>query len=338
MSTGTTESRSTDPLDVWIAIALVLVTYLASNIADAILEGESFLRQIVSPTHLFLLAFLLLSVGYVLRLVDQQRRLKDLLSQHLAAVESSADGCQLELERRTRELTASNKELETFSYTLSHDMRSYITCVSSAAQMLQDQYGKKMDRDGLFVIDSIYKASEDMEHLVESIQLMTSISRSEISRERVNLSEVVLAITAQLQMSEPERPVEFVVAPNLFATCDAKLAKVALDNLLGNAWKYTGTGAQARIEFGEESVGGKRVFFVRDNGVGFEMDNAGRLFEPFQRLKNARSFPGTGIGLATVQRVIQLHKGELWGVGEPGQGATFYFSLAPETADNVEAA
>ena len=244
---------------------------------------------------------------------------------------------QVELERKALELSASNKELETFSYTLSHDMRSYITCVSSAGQMLQDGYLQDMDKNGKYLVHSICNASEDMEELVESIQVLASISRSDITIERVNLSELVTMIAAQLYLNEHDRQVEFVIAPALFASCDAKLVKIALDNLLGNAWKYTGMVSAARIEFGEEEVCGKRVFFVRDNGLGFEMEEADRLYEPFLRLQNARPYPGAGIGLATVQRVIQLHKGELWGIGKPDSGATFYFSLAQSADQSCDA-
>lgn len=236
---------------------------------------------------------------------------------------------QLELESRAQELATKNVELETFSYSLSHDMRGYITRLSSAAQMLQEGYTQRLNEDGRFLTASITRASDEMEQLLDSMQVLANLSRSPISVERVNLSDIVNSIAAEMQLGEPQREVEFLIAPELYASCDRKLAKVALDNLLGNAWKYTGTVSPARIAFGSEEVGGKKVLFIRDNGVGFEMKEADKLFEPFLRLENARAFPGTGIGLATVQRVIQLHQGELWGVGEPERGAAFYFSLGP---------
>jgi PAS domain S-box-containing protein len=241
--------------------------------------------------------------------------------------------CHLELERRAQELAAKNGELETFSYSLSHDMRGYITRISSAAQMLQDGHTVALDENGRFLVTSINRASEDMEQLVESMQLLATLSRARLKPERVNLSQLVASIAAELQLGEPDRKVKFLISPELHAQCDRKLAKVALDNLLGNAWKYTGMVTLAKIEFGAAQVDGKQVFFIRDNGVGFEMEEADKLFEPFLRLQTARAFPGTGIGLATVQRVIQLHEGELWGVGAPGQGATFYFSLGEAPAE-----
>jgi PAS domain S-box-containing protein len=245
---------------------------------------------------------------------------------------------QSELEGRTRELIATNRELETFSYTLSHDMRGYITRVSSAVQMLLNWHARDFDEDGNFLLHSISNTCKDMEQLVQSIQLMASISQRELRMGPVNLSELVATIASQLHLSEPQRVVEFIIPEGIFANCDAKLARVALGNLFENAWKYSGVVSPARIEFGVEQYYRKRVFFVRDNGLGFDMEEAGRLFEPFQRLQNAKEYPGAGIGLATVQRVIQLHQGELWGIGEPGKGATFYFTLGrePEGGDDAE--
>jgi len=239
---------------------------------------------------------------------------------------------EVELECKARELATTNKALETFSYTLSHDMRSYITRVSSAAQLLQDKYQSALDEDGGYLLGSIQRTSEEMEQLVESIQLLSRISQTRMELEVVNLSEMASTIAANLQLNEPERKMTVLIQPDLYAWCDASLTRVALDNLLGNAWKYTGRAPSPLIEFGAERSGPRELFFVRDNGVGFEMAEANKLFEPFLRLQTAREFPGTGIGLATVQRVIQLHKGELWGVGEPGQGATFYFTLARQAA------
>jgi PAS domain S-box-containing protein len=234
---------------------------------------------------------------------------------------------QSELERKARELLETNRELEAFSYSLSHDMRSYITRVSSAAQLLLDGDVQPLNDSGNFMATSIQKAAEDMEQLIESIQVLASISRSNLRLEPVDLSETVREIAAEIAISEPERRVEFLIQPGIVASCDRRLMKVALHNLIQNAWKYTGAVALPRIEFGSEHREGREVLFVRDNGVGFDMNQADRLFEPFLRLDNARDYPGTGVGLATVQRVIQLHKGEVWGVGKPGSQATFYFFL-----------
>lgn len=232
-----------------------------------------------------------------------------------------------ELERKARELSASNRELEAFSYSLTHDMRNYITRSSSAAQILQESYHATLDETGQYLVKIIREANQDMETLVKDMLVLSRITRSEIRREKVDLDKMARGIAAELLQTEPGRSVEFVVAPGLVAECDPHLVKIALENLLGNAWKYTRKVPDARVEFGMVEHDGTKAFFVRDNGMGFDMKDADQLFKPFQRLQNAKEFPGTGIGLATVQRIIQRHDGEAWGEGEPGKGATFYFTL-----------
>lgn len=232
-----------------------------------------------------------------------------------------------ELERKAWELSVANKELEAFSYSLTHDMRSYITRSFCAAQLLQDNYRTTLDEDGRYLVKTICESNQGMEMLADDMLLLARISRSEIRREPVDCSESARRIAAELLQAEPGRSVEFVVAPGLVAEGDSHLLKIALGNLLGNAWKYTRKVADARVEFGTVSHDGRNAFFVRDNGVGFDMKDVDQLFKPFQRLENAKEFPGTGIGLATVQRIIQRHGGETWGEGEPGKGATFYFTL-----------
>ncbi len=233
-----------------------------------------------------------------------------------------------DLERKAEELAEANRELEAFSYSLSHDMRSHLTRTSSAAQMLRDYYhGGGLDEKGRYLINVICDANEDMDRLTKDMMALSRVTRSEIRREMVDLSETVRRISSGLKLEGPDRRTVFAIAPDVVAAGDPRLLKVALDNLLGNAWKYTGTTPEARIEFGALTRDGKRAFFVRDNGTGFDMKDADRLFQPFQRLPNAEEFPGTGIGLATVQRIIERHGGEVWGEGEPGKGATFFFTL-----------
>jgi len=228
-----------------------------------------------------------------------------------------------ELERRALELSAANKELEAFSYSLTHDMRNYITRVYTAVQILQESE----QSNSHFLVNIICDTCKDMEALVNDMLVLSRITRSEIRREIVDLGEMAHRIAVDLMLTEPERSVEFVIAPHLFAECDWHLLKIALENLLGNAWKYTNKVQQARVEFGMVEHAAGQAFFVRDNGMGFDMQYADRLFMPFQRLDNAKEFPGTGIGLATVQRVIQRHGGIVWGEGEAGKGATFFFTL-----------
>lgn len=232
-----------------------------------------------------------------------------------------------ELKRKAEELAQSNRETEAFSYSVTHDMRNHITRIYSAAQILRDQYHAMLDEDGRYLVKLVCGANEDMERLIEDMMILSRIVRSEISQEKVDLSEMASGIACALKLTEPDRRVVFDIAPGLIVECDPQLIRIALDNLFSNAWKYTGMTPEAHIEFGSIGCNGKRTFFVRDNGLGFDMNDADRLFKPFLRLQKAKVFPGTGIGLATVQRVIERHNGEVWGEGEEGKGATFFFTL-----------
>lgn len=232
-----------------------------------------------------------------------------------------------ELERKAEELAEANRELESFSYSLSHDMQSHVTCTFCAAQMLRDYHAESLDEKGRYLVDVVCEANEDMSRLIKDMMVLSRIVRSEISREMVDLSETARSIVSMLKLTGPDRQAEFIIAPDQVAAGDSQLLKIALDNLLGNAWKYTGLVPEARIEFGSMVRDGKRTFFIRDNGTGFAMKDVDKLFKPFQRLQSAKDFPGTGIGLATVQRIIQRHGGEVWGEGEEGKGATFFFRL-----------
>lgn len=178
-------------------------------------------------------------------------------------------------------------------------------------------------------MNTIRKASENMEELIKAMLVLSQVTRSEMHPELTNLSNLVREVEAELRVTDPQRQAEFSIFPDLVVSGDVKLLRVALRNLLENAWKFTRTVSPAHIEFGVvEHDSGRRTFFVRDNGIGFDKNDADKLFTPFQRLPGAQEFSGTGIGLATVQRVIRRHGGEIWGEGAPGQGAVFYFTIA----------
>jgi signal transduction histidine kinase len=231
------------------------------------------------------------------------------------------------LEQRAEDLSAANRELEAFSYSLSHDMRLPLTQIYAAAQLLRDGYADDLDDSGGFLIRKICEASEGMENLIEAMLVLSRTTRSEMRQDEVDLSILARKISTELLLFEPERKVEWVIPAGLSAKGDSQLLKVALKNLIENALKYTRTVSQPQIEFGMTDQQGKQVFFVQDNGVGFDMKDADKLFKPFQRLHKPNEFPGTGIGLATVQRIIHRHGGEIWGKGEKGKGAAFFFSL-----------
>jgi PAS domain S-box-containing protein len=236
-----------------------------------------------------------------------------------------------ELEARVRQRTAqletANKELEAFSYSVSHDLRAPLRAIDGFSRILLEDYGDKLDADGKDSFNRIRAASQRMGQLIDDLLQLARHSRSEIRRGPVDLSALARAVVEELQKTNPERPVEFVIEPDLDAEADAGLMRVVLENLLGNAWKFTGKQSAAKIEFGRTVRDGAITFYVRDDGVGFSMGYADKLFGAFQRLHTAAEFPGTGIGLATVQRIIQRHNGRVWAESQPNHGATFYFTL-----------
>ena len=232
-----------------------------------------------------------------------------------------------ELARRAEELAHANAELEQFSYSVSHDLWAPLRSIDGFSQILLEDYADRLDEEGRSYLGRVRAASQHMGHLMDDLLDLSRVSRGPLRAGRVDLSGLAKDIAEELRRSQPEREVEFVVADDLEADGDARLLAVALENLLGNAWKFTSKEPTVRIEFGSFSENGTRVYFVRDDGAGFDAAYADRLFGAFQRLHNDDEFEGTGIGLATVQRVIHRHGGRLWAEGEVGKGATFYFTL-----------
>jgi signal transduction histidine kinase len=236
-----------------------------------------------------------------------------------------------ELLDHMRQLEVANKELKSFSYSVSHDLRSPLRGIAGFAKILLEEYAGKLDSQGLEYLQMLRKASGQMNELISALLVLSRVSQAEMRRQVVDLSGLVRAIVENLKSSAPNRPVEFVIADGLIASGDPTLLRMMLENLLGNAWKFTGKNPRARVEFGAQDSPAGRTFFIRDNGVGFDMQYADRLFGAFQRLHATDEFPGTGIGLATVQRVINRHGGRIWTEGEVDKGATFYFTLGPPT-------
>ena len=231
---------------------------------------------------------------------------------------------------RTAELEASNRELEAFSYAVSHDLRAPLRSVSGFTQALKEDFYDQLDDEGREHLERVIQASYQMDQLISDLLHLSRLSRSDMKRQPVDLSALVEGISLELRENEPQRHVEFAITPGLVAPGDARLMRIALENLLRNAWKFTGKCPAARIEFGmEKQPTNGAAYFVRDNGAGFDMAYAGKLFGAFQRLHNTGEFPGHGIGLATVQRVINRHGGRTWATGEVDRGAAFYFTLPP---------
>ena len=231
-----------------------------------------------------------------------------------------------DLQARAAELEAANIELEAFNYTVSHDLRKPLTVINGYCQMVKELCGDKLDEQCNGFIREIYEGTLRMNRLIDTLLGFSRVTRVELRRETIDLSAMAKAVAAELQLAEPERRVTFRIAEGITGDGDAGLLRVVLDNLIGNAWKYTGKREEAVIEFGVTEVEGKPACFVRDNGPGFDMAVADKLFMPFQRLPGT-DVEGHGIGLATVERIVRRHGGRVWAESEPGKGATFYFTL-----------
>ncbi len=231
------------------------------------------------------------------------------------------------LQRYTQELEAANKELEAFSYSVSHDLRAPLRHIKGFSEILLEDHADRLDEEGRRYLGMLRSGSQKMEELIEALLGLSRVARADMRHQSVDLSQLADSITAELQEQQPDRQAEFVIEPGLTASGDRQLLGIMLGNLLSNAWKFTSGRPIARIEFGVTQRDGQHVYYVKDNGAGFDMAYADKLFGPFQRLHNEKEFPGTGIGLATVQRVIHRHGGRVWGEGEIDKGATFYFTL-----------
>ena len=236
-----------------------------------------------------------------------------------------------ELERkvaeRTSELEIANKELEAFSYSVSHDLRAPLRTIDGFSQAILEDCAEQLSEEGRGYLNRVRAATQHMGHLIDDLLKLAKVTRAEINREFIDMSSLANSVYDNLKAGSPERNVDWILQPALIANGDMRLIRIVLENLLGNAWKFTGQNSHARIEFGMRERDGKTIYFVCDNGVGFDMTYAGKLFGAFQRLHNVSEFPGTGIGLATVQRIIHRHGGHIWAESEPGNGACFYFAF-----------
>jgi signal transduction histidine kinase len=229
---------------------------------------------------------------------------------------------------RTAELAAANKELEAFAYSASHDLRAPLRGIDGFSRILQEDYGDRLDETGRSHLERVRRAAQHMGELIDDLLNLSMAGRQEMQPGTVDLSGMAQELIGELTQGVAQRELEIRVAPGCTATGDARLLRVALRNLLDNALKYTSRQPRARIEFGRVQSDGLPAFLVRDNGAGFDMQFAGRLFEPFQRLHPREQFDGTGVGLATVARVVARHGGRIWAEAAPGAGATFYFTLS----------
>jgi signal transduction histidine kinase len=239
-----------------------------------------------------------------------------------------------ELEARAAELEAANRELETFNYTVAHDLRTPLTVISGYIDLVRNLCGNELNDGCQEYLQNAYGGTLKMSQLIDALLDFSGLARVEPKRESVNLSAMAQGVVAELRLAEPKRQVVLQIADGVEATGDPSLLRVVLANLLGNAWKFTQMRDEAVIEFGVTETAGEQTCFVRDNGAGFEMADATNIFDSFQRLRGTAQFSGHGIGLATAARIIQRHGGRIWAEGDPGKGATFYFTL-PTTAPEL---
>lgn len=229
---------------------------------------------------------------------------------------------------RTAELEALNKELDAFSYSVSHDLRSPLNNIDGFSKALKEDYWDRLDTQGRDYLLRICRSTRRMGELIDDLLKLSRVTRQNLQREKVDLSQIASSYLTMMQEQEPQRQVECIVTPGISEMGDFSLLRIVLENLLGNAWKFTNNRKQARIEFGvTEHDDGRKIYYVSDNGAGFNMEYADRLFTPFQRLHAQGEYSGTGIGLSIVARIVQRHGGKLWATGEEGRGATFYFTL-----------
>ncbi len=232
-----------------------------------------------------------------------------------------------QLVQRSAQLEASNKELEAFSYSVSHDLRAPLRGIDGFSQAVLEDYDEKLDESGRSYLRRVRAASQRMSQLIDAMLNLARLTRAEIHTQTVDMSAMVRAVLDDLQKMESDRQVECRVANNVFATADPQLLRAVLENLLGNAWKFSRQQTHPHIEFGHGQYKGQSAYFVTDNGAGFDMTYVHKLFGPFQRLHAYTEYPGVGVGLATVHRIIQRHGGQIWAEGAVGQGATFHFTL-----------
>ena len=234
------------------------------------------------------------------------------------------------VQERTHELRAANAELEAFSYSVSHDLRAPLRAIDGFSQIVLSRYADKLDADGRHALERVRAGSQRMGALIDSMLELSRLGRRPLEFRDVDLSALAAEVVEELRAGEPERDVEVLIEPNVSVVGDKELLRVILQNLLGNAFKFTSQQPHARVQFGRTEHAGHAAIFVRDNGVGFDMNHADKLFLPFARLHSESEFSGTGIGLATVHRVIARHRGHVSAEGAIGHGATFYFTLAPD--------
>lgn len=264
---------------------------------------------------------------------DEIGRLGRTFNAMAGQVQEARQRLEARVVERTAQLEAANAELEAFSYSVSHDLRTPLRSIDGFSQALIEDAADRLDAKEKGYLQRVRAAAQRMGELIDDLLELSRVARAELRRERISLSEIGHAVAADLKRSTPERTVDLHIQDGLIVEGDGRLVRIVIENLLGNAWKFTRNVTPARIELGVEHDAGKSAYFVRDNGAGFDMTYMDKLFRPFQRLHGETEFPGTGIGLATVHRIIDRHGGRAWAKGAVGAGATVYFTLPTSSGE-----
>lgn len=295
------------------------------NYETVLLTRDGVPRQIVGATELVRHGEETWAVNLIHDITDR-KRVEDEIRRLNAELEER-------VRRRTAELTTANQQLESFAHSISHDLRAPLRGIEGFSRLLDEEYGDRLEGGGREYLQRVRRGAQRMGILIEHLLQLSRVTRQEMHRERVDLSQMAADVVEELRRSSPERRVAVTIAPDCVVEGDPNLLRVLLENLLGNAWKYTSRRADACVEFVPEPFAGEQCFAVRDNGAGFDMAHAGKLFAPFQRLHTLEEFDGTGVGLASCARVVLRHGGHVWGEGEPGRGAVFRFTIPPPPPD-----
>ncbi len=297
-----------------IIVAIFYTSFIMALRASGLMEFKD-----LAPV----MGFLSVIIFFVVVISVIRRRDQTEIENHLIELERAEEL----LKENNAKLAATNKELEAFSYSVSHDLRSPLRSIDGFSQALIEDYQEKLDETGQGYLKRLRSASQKMGELIDGILKLSRLTRSEMHHVPIDLSALAKEIATRLQETQPERKVKFIIDKELTANGDPQLLRVLLENLLGNAWKFTSKKPKTQIEFSMDRNNGKKAYFIRDNGAGFDMTYADKLFGAFQRLHDAAEFPGTGIGLATAQRIIHRHGGAIWAEGAVDKGATFHFTL-----------
>lgn len=302
-------------------IGIVMTGHGSIDTAVAAMKAGAF-DYILKPFTLRTIRPVLERALSVRRLIDENAELKQ-TEEMIRSLNAKLERC---VEERTRQLTDANKELEAFAHSISHDLRGPLRAMNGFTTLLVAEYRERLDGKAHAYLDHIVHAIERMQQLIEDLMRLSRVNGADLRRTDIDISKMVEAILAELHEREPERHVDAAICEGVIAKADPQLLRIALENLLGNAWKFTKHADHARIEFGVADPANE-TFYVRDNGAGFKSDRAQELFVPFRRLHSTAEFPGNGIGLSIVQRIIRRHGGDISAEGSPGRGATFYFSI-----------